>query len=56
MSFIKAVLVGHVINQGKKIYSGRYACLTKENVTEKLRASRPHYLCLLSTMHIFALY
>ena len=46
MSFIKAILVGHVINQGRKIYSGRYACLTKENVTEMLRASRPHYLCL----------
>ena len=32
MSFIKkAVLVGHVINQGRKIYNGRHACLTKEN-------------------------
>ena len=36
MSFIKAFLVGHVINQGRKIYSGRHACLTKENVTEML--------------------
>ena len=32
MSFIKAILVGHVINQGRKIHSGRHACLTKENV------------------------
>ena len=32
MSFIKkAILVGHVINQGRKIYNGRHACLTKEN-------------------------
>ena len=38
MSFIKAILVGHVINQGRKIYSGRHPCLTKENVTEVLRA------------------
>ena len=42
----KAFLVGHVINQGRKIYSGRHACLTKENVTEMLRASRRHHLCL----------
>ena len=36
MSFIEAILVGHVINQGKKkFYSGRHACLTKENVTEQ---------------------
>ena len=56
MSFIKAFLVGHVINQGRKIYSGRHACLTKENVTEMLRASRRHHLCLWSTMHILALY
>ena len=46
MSFIKAILVGHVINQGRKIYSGRHACLTKENVTEMLRTSRRHHLCL----------
>ena len=38
----KAFLVGHMINQGRKIYSGRHACLTKENVTEMLRASRRH--------------
>ena len=25
MSLIKAILVGHVINQGRKIYSGRHA-------------------------------
>ena len=32
MSFIKkAILVGHVINQGRKIHNGRHACLTKEN-------------------------
>ena len=36
MSFIKAFLVGHVINQSRKIYSGRHACLTNENVTEML--------------------
>ena len=29
MSFRKAILVGHVINQGTKIYSGRHACSTK---------------------------
>ena len=40
MSFIKAIPVGLVINQRRKIYSGRHACLTKENVTEMLRASR----------------
>ena len=28
--FHKAFLVGHVINQGREIYSGRHACLTKE--------------------------
>ena len=39
MSFIKAFLVSHVINQGRKIYSGRHACLTKENVTEMLHAT-----------------
>ena len=27
----KAILVGDVINQGRKIYNGRHACLTKEN-------------------------
>ena len=32
MSSIRAILVGHVINQGKKNYSGRHARLTKENV------------------------
>ena len=32
MSFLKAFLVGHVINQGRKIYSVRHACLTKVNV------------------------
>ena len=31
MSFIKAILVGHVINQGRQIYNGGHACLTKEN-------------------------
>ena len=44
--FHKSVLVSHVINQSRKIYSGRHACLTKENVTEMLRASRRHHLCL----------
>ena len=29
--FIKAILVGHVINEGRKIYNKRHACLTKEN-------------------------
>ena len=46
MSFIKAILVGLVINQGRKIYNGKHECLTKENVTEMLRASRRHHLCL----------
>ena len=46
MSFIKATLVGHVINQGRKIYSERHACLTKENVMEMFRASRRHHLYL----------
>ena len=41
--FHKAFLVGHVINQGREVYSGRHACLTKENVTEMLRASRRHH-------------
>ena len=41
----KAFVVGHMINQGRKIYSGRHAGLTKENVTEMLRASRRHHLC-----------
>ena len=40
--FHKAFLVGHVINQGRKSYSGRHACLTKEKFTEMLRASRRH--------------
>ena len=31
VSFIKAILVGHVINQGRQIYNGGHACLTKEN-------------------------
>ena len=44
--FIKAFLVSHVINQGRKIYSGRHACLTKENVTDMLHASGRHHLCL----------
>ena len=26
----KAILAGHVINQGRKIDNGRHACLTKE--------------------------
>ena len=39
MSFIKAFLVFHVINQDRKIYSGGRACLTKENVTDMLHAS-----------------
>ena len=42
--FHKAFLVGHVINQGRKSYSGRHACLTKEKVTEMLRASRRSHL------------
>ena len=36
--FHKVFLLGHVINQGRKSYSGRQACLTKEKVTEMLRA------------------
>ena len=40
--FHKAFLVDHVINQGRKSYSGRHACLTKEKFTEMLRASRRH--------------
>ena len=56
MSFIKAILVGLVINQGRRIHSGRCACLTKQNVTEMLRASRRHHLYLRSTMHVLALY
>ena len=31
MSFIKAILVGHVINQGRKLYNWRHARLTKES-------------------------
>ena len=54
--FHKAFLVGHLINQGRKSYSGRHACLTKEKVTEMLRASSRHHLSLRSTMHILALY
>ena len=46
MPFIKAFLISHVINQGRKIYSGRHACLTKENVTDMLHASGRHHLCL----------
>ena len=46
MSFIKAILVGLVIYQGRNIYSVRHACLTKENVAEMLRVSRRHHLCL----------
>ena len=56
MSFIKAFLFSHVINQDRKIYSGRHACLTKENVTNMLHASRRHHLCLWSSTHILALY
>ena len=41
---MKAILVGLVINQGRIIHSGRYACLTKQNVTEMLRASRRNRL------------
>ena len=39
MSFIKAILVGHVINQGRKIYVGRHACLTKENNLSLLQSA-----------------
>ena len=46
MSVKKAILVGNVIKQGRNIYSGRNARLTKENVTVMLRASRRHHLCL----------
>ena len=42
MSFIKAFLVSHVINQGRKIYSGRHPCLTKENVTGDVTCRRHH--------------
>ena len=31
MSLIKAILVGHVIDQSRKIYNGRHECLIKEN-------------------------
>ena len=51
--FHKAFLVGHVINQGIKNYSGSHACLTKENVTEMLRASRCHHLCLWIKYHAY---
>ena len=44
MSFIKAFLVSHVINQGRKNYSGGHTCFTKENVTDMLHASRRHYI------------
>ena len=27
----KAILDGHLITQGRKIYNGRHACLAKEN-------------------------
>ena len=27
----KAILVGHMINEGRKIYNGRHACLAKES-------------------------
>ena len=27
----KAIVDGHVINEGRKIYNGRHACLTNEN-------------------------
>ena len=27
----KAILIGHMINQGRRIYNGRHACLAKEN-------------------------
>ena len=53
---MKAILVGLVITQGRIIHSGRYACLTKQNVTEMLRASRRNRLYLRSTLHILALY
>ena len=46
MFFIKAFLVSHVIKQGRKTYSGRNECLTKENVMDMLHASRRHHLCL----------
>ena len=47
----------HLIwSQGRIIHSGRYACLTKQNVTEMSRASRRHHLYLRSTLHILALY
>ena len=39
MSFIKAILVGHVINWGRKIYVGRHACLTKENNLSLLQSA-----------------
>ena len=40
MSFIKkAILVGDVINQGRKIYNGRHACLTKENNLSSLQSA-----------------
>ena len=36
LSLKRRILVGHVIKQGRKNYSGRRACLTKENVTEMI--------------------
>ena len=35
----KAILVGHVINQGRKRYNGRPACLTKENNLSLLQSA-----------------
>ena len=31
MYFIKAILFGHMINQGRKNYNGIHTCLTKES-------------------------
>ena len=36
---MKAILVGHVINEGRKIYVGRHACLTKENKLSLLQSA-----------------
>ena len=47
MSLIKAILVGHVINQGRQFIAKDMQRKTdQENVTGMLRASRCHHLCL----------
>ena len=43
MSFIKTILVGHVIHYGRKSYNGRHACLTKENNLSLLQSAMDSY-------------